>query len=147
MKKISLSLVLLLAAVVALSACGPKKKPADTTASTTKESTVASTEAKENTTNVVLTAVLLEDASVDGDTIRLSLGEVAGVEDPEKIAATFGEPGVVLNANASHLPADFKAADYPKGTKLKVTLVPMPVTTRSLPPQVPGDSIVSVEKN
>ena len=146
MKKISLSLVLLLAAVVALSACGPKKKPADTTASTTKESTVASTEAKENTTNVVLTAVLLEDASVDGDTIRLSLGEVTAVEDPEKIAAGFGE-GVVLNAGKSQLPADFKAEDYPKGTKLKVTLVPMPVTTRSLPPQIPGNSIVSIEKN
>lgn len=101
---------------------------------------------QKNDKATILTGVLKEDASVEGDSVRLVLVTVEGVKDPENLAAGFGDEGVVLNASQNQLLDQLTPAKLLKGTQVEVALEEHAVTTRSLPPQIPGNSIISIKK-
>lgn len=101
---------------------------------------------QKNDKATLLKAVLKEDASIEGDSVRLTLVSVEGIKDPEELARGFGEEGVVLNASQKQLLDQLTPDKLLKGTQVEVALEEHAVTTRSLPPQIPGNSIISIKK-
>ena len=145
MRKSSRLLILIGLSLITLAACSSK----ETSQTSQSQATTTVTSQEQTTmkkTQAVLSGKLSEDVTSDKETFKFYLVEVEGIEDPEKIADSFGQEGVVLNASEANLPKDFKLADYLAGTKIKVTLEALPITTRSIPPQIPGGSIISIEK-
>lgn len=135
-------------AVVSLAACGTKDKENvnSSEASSVKESSVASSESREAMEQSVIKGVLKEEVTVDGDNVSFFMTEVEGVSDPNEIAKGIGEEGVILNAESKQVDGEFKAADFKAGQVIEVTLDANPIMTRSLPPQIPGASIISIKK-
>lgn len=135
-------------AVVSLAACGTKDKETvnSSEASSVKESSVASSESREAMEQSVIKGVLKEEVTVDGDSVSFFMIEVEGVSDPNEIAKGIGEEGVILNAESKQVDGEFKAADFKAGQVIEVTLDANPIMTRSLPPQIPGASIISIKK-
>lgn len=135
-------------AVISLAACGTKDKETvnSSEASSVKESSVASSESSEAMKQSVIKGVLKEDVTVDGDKVSFFMTEVEGVSDPNEIAKGIGEEGVILNAESKEVDGEFKADDFKAGQAIEVTLDANPIMTRSLPPQIPGASIISIKK-
>ncbi|WP_314059967.1 hypothetical protein [uncultured Vagococcus sp.] len=135
-------------AVISLAACGTKDKETvnSSEASSVKESSVASSESSEAMKQSVIKGVLKEDVTVDGDKVSFFMTEVEGVSDLNEIAKGIGEEGVILNAESKEVDGEFKADDFKAGQAIEVTLDANPIMTRSLPPQIPGASIISIKK-
>ncbi len=79
------------------------------------------------------------------ETLQLKLVDVMAKEDPANMGTSFSNDGVILNATAEKISVDINELKI--GDKVQFTLVEMPIMTMSIPPQVPGDSIIDVLLN
>ena len=138
MKKIVVGAAACVAALIILSSCS---QSAAESPPPTKDSSAET----EKTGEAIFTGKLVEDGAMQDDgAIRLSLQEVQAVNDPEKMVASF-ESGVILNAQPEHFVKNYLAEKYTAGTTLKFSLMPTPIMTMSLPPQIPGNSLKPIE--
>lgn len=139
MKKIIFGILLSLTTLTFLSACGENK-------ASTQESTTASSSAEVASDASVFTGVLAEEATTSADgSIQLKLTDVEAINDPEEISKSFANDGVILNVSEEQFAASFDANDYKTGATVRFTLQGMPIMTMSIPPQIPGNSIQTVE--
>ncbi|MBP1044127.1 hypothetical protein I6N95_24250 [Vagococcus sp. BWB3-3] len=139
----------LVAAVVSLTACGSgntAQEGSSSEVSSVKDSSAASSASSEVEEQAVIKGVLKEDVTVDGENVSFLITEVEGVDDPQEIAKGINEEGVILNVASKQVEGEFNAADFSKGQVIEVTLAANPIMTRSLPPQIPGASIISIKK-
>lgn len=141
MKKLrNMSFILFSMAI--LTACST---PNDSTTgeSTIESSTIASsTKEEEIVTIFTATVESVTELETQEAAIQILLKEVKAVEDTEDTTASFNE-GVALNVDPATLDFDFK--ELKEGDQVKVTLADPAIMTMSIPPQIPGDSITSVE--
>ncbi|TNW89396.1 hypothetical protein [Enterococcus faecium] len=79
------------------------------------------------------------------ETLQLKFVDVMAKEDPANMGTSFSNDGVILNATAEKISVDINELKI--GDKVQFTLVEMPIMTMSIPPQVPGDSIIDVLLN
>ncbi|MGO2101123.1 hypothetical protein [Vagococcus salmoninarum] len=149
MKKKILIVSTLIVAGLVIGACGNQnaKTPA---ASSQEESSVkdSSLESSSGTTEKesIIKGKLKDDVTVDGENVSFFLVDVESVEDPTEIAKGIGEEGVFLNAEIKQVDGEFKAEDFKAGDSIEVTLPENPMMARSMPPQIPGASIVLIKK-
>ena len=74
--------------------------------------------------------------------VQILLTDVEAVQDSENATTSFND-GVTINVDPATL--DFNFNDLKAGDKLKVSLDHPAIMTMSIPPQIPGNSILSVE--
>lgn len=74
--------------------------------------------------------------------VQILLIDVEAVQDSENATTSFND-GVAINVDPATL--DFNFNDLKAGDKLKVSLDHPAIRTMSIPPQIPGNSILSVE--
>ena len=74
--------------------------------------------------------------------VQILLIDVEAVQDSENATTSFND-GVAINVDPATL--DFNFNDLKAGDKLKVSLDHPTIMTMSIPPQIPGNSILSVE--
>lgn len=87
----------------------------------------------------------ITQVEAEEETIQLKLVDVMAKEDPANMGTSFSNDGVILNATAEKISVDINELKI--GDKVQFTLVEMPIMTMSIPPQVPGDSIIDVSLN
>lgn len=142
-------LLLLVGGLVLLVGCSFTDDSA-TIATSTESSTIESTvdsggEEMSDLTTVFTGTIQREDDSIiepEGETMLIFLTDVEAVEDPENIVPTFVEMGVGIHVN-SETTDDWQ--EWTNGRKVQVTLEGLPITTMSIPPQIPGMSVKKVE--
>lgn len=150
-KKYLLTAATLIAAL-SLTACGGQsktdKKGNEGQTVTTETAKLPEINDKEKASEdaTVFTGVLREDAKEAGSAIILNIGDAVGVEDKADIVKMFSESGVIINAEENQLGKDEKLTDYLKGQKVEVKLVGTAPMSRSLPPQIPGNAVISIKK-
>lgn len=81
-------------------------------------------------------------SSVDDDTSQIKVVNVDEIEDPENIGTSFDNAGVTLNVSNDQLVGGKES--FQKGDEIKFTLKDKPIMTMSIPPQIPGISIIEV---
>ncbi len=74
--------------------------------------------------------------------VQILLIDVEAVQDSENATTSFNDE-VAINVDPATL--DFNFNDLKAGDKLKVSLDHPAIMTMSIPPQIPGNSILSVE--
>lgn len=74
--------------------------------------------------------------------VQILLIDVEAVQDSENTTTSFND-GVAINVDPATL--DFNFNDLKASDKLKVSLDHPAIMTMSIPPQIPGNSILSVE--
>lgn len=146
----------LAATIILIGACGVNDKKSKDSESSQSEITLESSTSTEDTKakvnegeTSIFTGVLTADAELnDGEdkTIRIVLNDIEAVEDPDDMEKTMKNDGVVLNISEDQLASGLTEKELKKGDKVQFSLNGMPVMTMSLPPQIPGMSIKSVEK-
>lgn len=130
---------LILFSVMLLGAC---------TTTTNTESTVESTNSmsttKEEEIVTIFTATVesVTELETQESAVQIFLTDVEAVQDSENATTSFND-GVTINVDPATLDFDFN--DLKAGDKLKVSLDHPAIMTMSIPPQVPGNSILSVE--
>ena len=80
----------------------------------------------------------------DDSTIQIKVINVKEIKDPENIGSSFTNDGVILNASEEQL-KDGKEA-FEKGDQIEIILVENSIITMSIPPQIPGNSIVEIAR-
>lgn len=96
--------------------------------------------------NVVFTGTLKGETKMAEGQMSCHVSDLHAETDPEELVNGFGEDGVILNLDEKQVEDDFKVENFVEGDKVEVTVKGDAVTTRSLPPQIPGMSIVSMKK-
>ena len=130
---------LILFSVMLLGAC---------TTTTDTESTVESTNSmsttKEEEIVTIFTATVesVTELETHESAVQIFLTDVEAVQDSENATTSFND-GVTINVDPATL--DFNFNDLKAGDKLKVSLDHPAIMTMSIPPQIPGNSILSVE--
>ncbi|WEV45468.1 hypothetical protein OZX60_01600 [Streptococcaceae bacterium ESL0687] len=145
LKKTLPLLAISLLACGSLLACTSKSLSKDKTDTSTSLNSSSITEDKKG----VFTGVLAEDVSQLDDAdkaYRFSLKDVEATSDPNDIEGILQANGIVLNLSKDQLPKDFKEGDYKEGDKISFTIEGHPAMTNSLPPQIVGQVVSSVEK-
>ncbi|HJG21931.1 hypothetical protein F6X86_07255 [Enterococcus durans] len=80
----------------------------------------------------------------DDSTIQIKVINVKEIKDSENIGSSFTNDGVILNASEEQL-KDGKEA-FEKGDQIEIVLVENSIMTMSIPPQIPGNSIVEIAR-
>ncbi len=136
--------------VTMLTACGTKNNDkAQASSEAPQKVQVAEkeegTEMKEETPSI-FTGILKEDATTeDQGVIRLHLSDLSAEKDPDNIVGSFNQDGVILNASQAELAEGVKVEDLKTGKKVRFVLKAPAIMTMSIPPQIPGNSIQSIE--
>lgn len=91
-------------------------------------------------------AVVKEDATKSQETIMVMIEQIDPIQDSEEIFKMVGEQGVQLNISEDQLKDGLTVEELKKGESVSVTLSETPIMTNSLPPQIPGNSVVAVSK-
>jgi hypothetical protein len=78
----------------------------------------------------------------DETTIQIKVVNVKEIEDPENIGTSFSNDGVTLNASNEQLEGGKEA--FQKGDQVEFILTEKPMMTMSIPPQIPGHSIIKI---
>ncbi|MDY3706518.1 hypothetical protein [Vagococcus lutrae] len=138
MKKIMIGTTLLLGTLF-LVACQNKTEDVS---EATEESIVETQTASET----VWHAVVKEDATKSQETIMVMIEQIDPIRDSEEIFKMVGEQGVQLNISEDQLKDGLTVDELKKGESVSVTLSETPIMTNSLPPQIPGNSVVAVSK-
>ncbi|GEQ60673.1 hypothetical protein PML95_07675 [Vagococcus lutrae] len=138
MKKIMIGTTLLLGTLF-LVACQNKTEDVS---EATEESIVETQTASET----VWHAVVKEDATKSQETIMVMIEQIDPIQDSEEIFKMVGEQGVQLNISEDQLKDGLTVDELKKGESVSVTLSETPIMTNSLPPQIPGNSVVAVSK-
>lgn len=146
------SAILLSAALTLLifTACGFSnlKESRKTSAQVSSEST-SQTSNEQGMAQSVFLATLSEDAEkndTSDQSVRLVLNDVKAEQDPEKIIDSFKNDGVILNVGEDQLASGTTVDTLKKGDQVRFKLTSRAVMTMSIPPQIPGNSVVEVEK-
>lgn len=85
----------------------------------------------------------IERVTISEDkTIHVQVSNVVGKSDPGNIATSFAHDDVILNAKGSQIKGGVETLEV--GKMVVFTLVKMPSMTMSIPPQVPGNSIIEI---
>lgn len=108
----------------------------------TEESIVETQTASET----VWHAVVKEDATKSQETVMVMIEQIDPIQDSEEIFKMVGEQGVQLNISEDQLKDGLTVDELKKGESVSVTLSETPIMTNSLPPQIPGNSVVAVSK-
>lgn len=108
----------------------------------TEESIVETQTASET----VWHATVKEDATKSQETIMVMIEQIDPIQDSEEIFKMVGEQGVQLNISEDQLKDGLTVDELKKGESVSVTLSETPIMTNSLPPQIPGNSVVAVSK-
>ena len=80
----------------------------------------------------------------DDSTIQIKVINVKEIKDSENIGSSFTNDGVILNVSDEQL-KDGKEA-FEKGDQIEIVLVENSIMTMSIPPQIPGNSIVEIAR-
>lgn len=134
---------LILFSVMLLGACTTTN-----TESTQSESMVESnnsmstTKEEEIVTIFTATVESVTELETQESAVQILLTDVEAVQDSENATTSFND-GVAINVDPTTLDFDFN--DLKAGDKLKVSLDHPAIMTMSIPPQIPGNSILSVE--
>lgn len=134
---------LILFSVMLLGACTTTN-----TESTQSESMVESnnsmstTKEEEIVTIFTATVESVTELETQESAVQILLTDVEAVQDSENATTSFND-GVAINVDPATLDFDFN--DLKAGDKLKVSLDHSAIMTMSIPPQIPGNSILSVE--
>jgi hypothetical protein len=147
MKKAALTMVVLSLSVF-LSACGTKEKTKESS-ETSMTTTVSTENATPISENAIFVGTLAEDASKNAEaetSFRLVLTEIKAEKDPEDILNMMKNDGVVLNVLPSQLKNDPGLESLKKGEHIRFTVRGVPAMTMSIPPQMIGNAIESIEK-
>lgn len=83
-------------------------------------------------------------SEMDDSTIQIKVINVKKIKDSENIESSFTNDGVILNVSEEQL-KDGKER-FKKGDQIKIVLAENPIMTMSIPPQIPGNSIVEVSR-
>ena len=130
---------LILFSVMLLGAC---------TTITDTESTVESTNSMSTTREEEIVTIFtariesVTELETHESAVQILLIDVEAVQDSENATTSFND-GVAINVDPATL--DFNFNDLKAGDKLKVSLDHPAIMTMSIPPQIPGNSILSVE--
>lgn len=130
---------LILFSVMLLGAC---------TTITDTESTVESTNSMSTTREEEIVTIFtariesVMELETHESAVQILLIDVEAVQDSENATTSFND-GVTINVDPATL--DFNFNDLKAGDKLKVSLDHPAIMTMSIPPQIPGNSILSVE--
>ncbi|RSU12978.1 hypothetical protein CBF27_05425 [Vagococcus acidifermentans] len=73
------------------------------------------------------------------------VSDVETLQDPEELSDVFTNQEVKLNVPEEVLTPAFDSESYSSGNEIEFSLEPLFVTTNSIPPQIPGKSIISVK--
>ena len=129
--------------LVLLVGCANQSQETSSDSSTTNTTQVKETETAVDTQTIFTGVIQNEEQITDADGNALVfLEQVEAVTDPNEIVPNFETDGVGINVTSKQA-GDW--SKWSKGTKVQVTLEGLPVTTMSLPPQIPGKSIENVE--
>ena len=150
MKK-SLLTVGALLSIGLLSACSNSKDNSSkdssnsTSISQPKETvTSSSSSEKELGENAEFKAEISEEPVIEGETVSIILTDVKAIKDPKGVNASLSPDGVVLIAEKNLFDEQVKIEDLAKGDELDFTLIDTPAMTKSIPPQISGDSIIKI---
>lgn len=91
-------------------------------------------------------ATVKEDATKSQETIMVMIEQIDPIQDSEEISKMVGEQGVQLNISEDQLKDGLTVDELKKGESVSVTLSETPIMTNSLPPQIPGNSVVAVSR-
>lgn len=130
---------LILFSVMLLGACTTTTETESTVESTNSMST---TKEEEIVTIFTATVESVTELETQESAVQIFLTDVEAVQDSENATTSFND-GVTINVDPATLDFDFN--DLKVGDKLKVSLDHPAIMTMSIPPQVPGNSILSVE--
>lgn len=134
---------LILFSVMLLGACTTTD-----TASTKSELMVESTNSMSTTREEEIVTIFtariesVMELETHESAVQILLIDVEAVQDSENATTSFND-GVAINVDPATL--DFNFNDLKAGDKLKVSLDHPAIMTMSIPPQIPGNSILSVE--
>lgn len=81
-------------------------------------------------------------SEMDDSTIQIKVINVKEIKGSENVGNSFTNDGVILNVSEEQL-KDGKES-FKKGDQIKIVLVENPIMTMSIPPQIPGNSIVEI---
>ncbi|MFZ2877321.1 MAG: hypothetical protein WAZ66_07570 [Enterococcus aquimarinus] len=130
---------LILFSVMLLGACTTITDTESTVESTNSMST---TKEEESVTIFTATDESVMELETHESAVQILLIDVEAVQDSENATTSFND-GVAINVDPATL--DFNFNDLKAGDKLKVSLDHPAIMTMSIPPQIPGNSILSVE--
>ena len=130
---------LILFSVMLLGACTTTTDTESTVESTNSMST---TKEEESVTIFTATVESVMELETHESAVQILLIDVEAVQDSENATTSFND-GVAINVDPATL--DFNFNDLNAGDKLKVSLDHPAIMTMSIPPQIPGNSILSVE--
>ena len=130
---------LILFSVMLLGACTTITDTESTVESTNSMST---TKEEEIVTIFTATVESVMELETHESAVQILLIDVEAVQDSENATTSFND-GVAINVDPATL--DFNFNDLKAGDKLKVSLDHPAIMTMSIPPQIPGNSILSVE--
>ena len=130
---------LILFSVMLLGACTTTTETESTVESTNSMST---TKEEESVTIFTATVESVMELETHESAVQILLIDVEAVQDSENATTSFND-GVTINVDPATL--DFNFNDLKAGDKLKVSLDHPAIMTMSIPPQIPGNSILSVE--
>lgn len=146
-------ILLLTTSLFILGACGSNSKTTEKAeVSKVTNSSTNSSEGKikeKEMKTSIFSGTLAEDAKMNDDdskTVRLVLEKVEAVDDPEKIIGMMETDGVILNAPKEVFPKGLDENQLLKGDTIQFSLQGLSIMTMSIPPQIPGNSITSIEK-
>ncbi|MGY3703656.1 hypothetical protein BW731_10410 [Vagococcus martis] len=147
MKKMVIGSVLL-GSVFVMSGCTSGLNTSASEGQTTKrtgEISTSTTNEINYESNPIFEGRLIGDPVIDKNSVILSFESVDAVNDPESIHDVLDSNGVVLNVDKTIFDKTKHKEKFKQGALVEFTLTKTPALTYSIPPQVPGDSIKSVQ--
>lgn len=139
--KVIFSCLLATGLLFSLTGCGNGDKNEASIDSISAETTTKAKDSSNEGESIFKGEIESIDDSVD-DTIQIKVVNVDEIEDPENIGTSFDNDGVTLNVSNDQLVGGKES--FQKGDEIKFTLKEKPIMTMSIPPQIPGNSIVEV---
>lgn len=137
---------LLLSSLLLVTSCTSGKSQTSIDGDSTKKSgELISATTSDEDSNPVFKGKLKVDPVIDEDTVVLSFDAVQVVNDPESIHDILNSNGVVLNISKDMFDKDIGNKEVTEGSEIEFELDKQPALTYSIPPQIPGNSIISVK--
>ena len=134
---------LILFSVILLGACTTTNTESTQSESMVESSnSMSTTKEEEIVTIFTATVESVTELETQESAVQILLTDVEAVQDSENATTSFND-GVAINVDPTTLDFDFN--DLKAGDKLKVSLDHPAIMTMSIPPQIPGNSILSVE--
>ncbi|MGX7172559.1 lipoprotein [Enterococcus ratti] len=135
------SCLIMTGVLFSLTGCGSKDESLESidsiSAEITKKTSNSSTEEQS-----VFKGCIESIAETTDTTLQVKVVDIKEIRDPENIGTSFASDGVILNVSVDQLDGGKEA--YYKGETIKFVLAGNGMMTASIPPQIPGNSIIKV---